>query len=275
MYVEKWFPEKGYGFVCLNDGRRAFFHISELVGKLPRGSDLSRLRIQEATIKEEKKGPVLELVHLLPTGCSKARVRNDRIWFFPVYGDVVSAKEDFFTFWADSIKNGPVRVNNESFEKYMIPENVVAEADAIFTKVKKQHDEEVAYRLAQDDAWEQAGKLQDDARRTVLLVNSSYLTFSKVSDELRRIISQKWKEFFDTMELAGENIAYKWYFIPEIPRIEASIGEEKVIIEVRKIRKGCCPYSLFVTEKPLPYVDDGQGDGYGWQFEDHSERFGW
>ncbi|MFA5013638.1 MAG: hypothetical protein WC520_03730 [Candidatus Paceibacterota bacterium] len=70
VIIQEWNPKRGFGFVRLRSGRRAFVHVSELRPCPPCGTDLTGYEIDEQSFQvvETEKGLQLENVRIiLPT----------------------------------------------------------------------------------------------------------------------------------------------------------------------------------------------------------------
>lgn len=55
--IVRWNPDRGFGFVRLEDGREAFLHVTDIEPRQPRGVDLRGQEVEVHRVSEGQKGP--------------------------------------------------------------------------------------------------------------------------------------------------------------------------------------------------------------------------
>jgi len=277
MFIKNWVPEKGYGFVALEDGRIGFLHISDIMESFKRGEDLTGLEIKDARIEDTPKGSVLKRVQLIMTGGANPEIYcQDAVIFFPMYGSIISKKKSVYYFRSKTVSGKPVWLHDYDPIFNILPESILSKMKESFLQEEEKYNKKASHEKAITEAWEEAGKIQVASGIPILLATEK--TYSRVSKETWNLVREEWDQFIASLELAGSNSAYSWYYAPEISSkvIKVTRGEEEVEISFWKVsRKKDCPYTPKIWEKAPKKTAIDTGDGYGWGFEDHSERFGW
>lgn len=276
--ISKWVGEKGYGFVRLNDGQSAFLHIKQVEHSFPRGVDLTGFSIKDCKMTKEGGKLSVAAVVLAPTGIDGHRMSMETIYFDALYGQTKERKNfQFMTYEWDQRHNQRPIWNDEAdklFEEYKFPEEFISEVKIAFARREEGYLQSKAYAEAEQSALATGLEREKTTGVPVVVIPKGPLGITKASKECQEVFLEEWNGFTSTLEKVGENDFFWW--APLLNRdfkIETIVGQSRVgVFFSRGVwKKAFQP--RFVAEDKSPKAD--HGDGYGWGFENHSERAGW
>jgi cold shock CspA family protein len=219
MRIERWIPERGFGFVRLQDGRHVFVHASKVLPVPPRGVNLTGLEVDEQSlqvVKAEKGWQAEKLVVLVKTKWTawSQSLDYDVLWPGGCSYEVREYSEYFFN--VDSLRSPAWNEEGErvAIEKGCPPE-LIDGLRKRYSVYKAEYEEKQAKERDRIEALMEAKSLPGKHQSAVIFspAEKIWITEGGATEEFSKKIS----DFFGSIVIMGSNSHYQWGIIPYLP----------------------------------------------------------